>query len=290
MQRFSLKCAILCAILILSVCSCVEAEVEGTADAGIYRFHGNVEGAEVYVDDQMVGTIKNGLLDLPVSVSGTPYQTYTFKKEGYYTYNGTINTVPAKGQVFHIYVSMTAMPLVEYSRVHLLVSPPDAKVTWDGEPAGDVPPTGILIIYNVAPGKHTVKVTKEGFLPIEQALTVTGNDVMRVPLSLTPVPLGSITFESVPAGASVYLDGQFRGMTPLSLHDVPAGSHAVMITSEGFQDVVSAVEVTGGKTTLVSETLNPGTPVPGSTRAALSPMVLAGGLAIAGLLVAYRRP
>ncbi|HII76205.1 MAG TPA: PEGA domain-containing protein, partial [Methanolinea sp.] len=126
--------------------------------------------------------------------------------------------------------------------------------------------------------------------PIEQALTVTGNDVMRVPLSLTPVPLGSITFESVPAGASVYLDGQFRGMTPLSLHDVPAGSHAVMITSEGFQDVVSAVEVTGGKTTLVSETLNPGTPVPGSTRAALSPMVLAGGLAIAGLLVAYRRP
>ncbi len=290
MQRSYLKCVVLCAILTLSIPFCVEADTLAGGDAGIYRFHGNVEGAEVYVDGQMVGVIKGGLLDLPVFASGTPYRTYSFQKEGYYTYNGVINSVPAKGQVLHIYVTMSAMPIVEYSRVHLLVSPPDAKVTWDGEPAGDVPPTGILIIYNVVPGKHTVKVTKDGYLPIEQVLTVARNDVMRVPLTLQPVPVGSITFESVPAGASVFLDGQFRGVTPLVLRDIPAGSHPVTLKSEGFQDAISAVQVTGGGNTLVSETLNPGTPVPGSTRAALSPLVLAGALAVAGLLFVSRRP
>ena len=290
MQRSYLKCVVLCVVLMFSIPFCVEADTVTGKDEGIYRFHVNVEGAEGYVDGQMVGVVKNGLLDLPLSESGTPYRTYSFQKEGYYTYNGVINSVPAKGQVLHIYATMTAMPIIEYSRVHLLVSPPDAKVTWDGEPAGEVPPTGILIIYNVVPGTHTVKVTKDGYLPIEQVLNVARNDVMRVPLTLQPVALGSITFESVPPGASVFLDGQFRGMTPLVLHDIPAGSHSVTLTSDGFQDKISAVQVTGGGNTLVSETLNPATPVPGSTRAAISPLVLAGALAVAGMLFVPRRP
>lgn len=289
MQHLYLKCIVLCAILTLSIPLCVEADTMESADAGVYRFHGNVEGAEVYIDGQLAGVITNGLLDIPVNLSGTPYRTYTFQKEGYYTYNGVINSVPAKGKVFNIYVTMSAIPLVQYGRVHLLVSPADAKVTWDGEPAGDVPPTGILILYNVAPGKHTVKVTKEGYLPAEQVLTVIGNEVKRVPLTLQPVPLGSITFETVPAGAQVFLDGQFRGVTPLALHDVPAGSHAVTLSSPGFQDVVSAVEVREGGTTTVSETLNAGTPVPGSTRAAMSSLVLALALSVAGLLLVSRR-
>ncbi|HOT02860.1 MAG TPA: PEGA domain-containing protein [Methanolinea sp.] len=290
MQRSYLKCVVLCVVLAFSIPFCVEADTLTGGDAGIYRFHVNVEGAEGYVDGQMVGVVRNGLLDLPLSTSGTPYRTYSFRKEGYYTYNGVINSVPAKGQLLHIYVTMTAMPIVEYSRVHLLVSPTDAKVTWDGEPAGEVPPTGILIIYNVVPGTHTVKVTKEGYLPIEQVLNVARNDVMRVPLTLQPVPLGSITFESVPAGASVFLDGQYRGVTPLVLHDIPAGSHSVTLTSDGFQDAISAVQVTSGGNTLVSETMNPATPVPGSTRAAISPLVLAGALAAAGMLFVSRRP
>jgi hypothetical protein len=268
----------------------VQADTVAGENTGTYRFHGNVDGAEVSIDGQMMGVIVKGILDVPVSVTGTPYHAYTFQKEGYYNYAGVINSVPAKGQIIHIYVSMSALPLVEYSRVHLLVSPTDADVTWDGTLLGKVPPTGIFIIYNVVPGKHTLMLAKEGYVTLNEVLTVPKNQVMRVPLTLQPVPLGSITVTSVPTGASVFLDGQFRGVTPLTLNDLPAGSHSVTMRGEGFQDVISAVEVTAGSTTMVSETLIPGTPVPGSTRAGMSSLMMVGGLAIAGLLLVFRKP
>jgi len=280
---------ILCAVLALFIPVSGQADTVAGGNAGIYRFHGNVEGAEVFVDGQLKGIIVQGILDVPMDVNGTPYRTYTFQKGGYFPYNGAIYSVPAKGQIDHIYVSMSAMPLVEYSRVHLLVSPADAEVTWDGASAGKVPSTGILIIYNVVPGKHTIAVTKEGYAPLNQVLSVPGNDVMKVPLTLQPILFGSIIVESVPVGASVSLDGKIVGVTPLTLHNIPAGAHSVTISSEGFQDATSTIEIAGGGTTVVSETLNPATQAPGSTHAGLSPAVMGAGLAIAGLLLATRR-
>ena len=44
-------------------------------DMGTYRVHVNVEGASVYFDGQLMGTIKDGILDVPVYVTGTPYRT-----------------------------------------------------------------------------------------------------------------------------------------------------------------------------------------------------------------------
>lgn len=290
MHRSCLWYMVLCAVLALCIPVLGQSESTAGENTGIYRFHGNVEGAEVFIDGQLKGVIVQGILDVPVDITGTPYRTYALQKEGYYTYDGAINSVPAKGQIMHIYAIMTALPLTQYSRVHLLVSPPDAGITWDGAPAGEVPSTGILILYNVVPGKHTVTATKEGFTPLNQVVTVPGNDVVKVPLTLQPIPSGALNVESVPAGASVFLDDRLMGVTPLSLQEIPAGTHTITLSSEGFQNAQSTVEVTGGSTVMVSENLVPATPVPGSTRAGLSPIVLAGGLVIAGLLVACKKP
>lgn len=289
MYHSYLKYLVLCAFLTILIPVSAQAEAVAGDATGIYRFHGNVEGAGVYIDGELKGVIEKGILDVPFVLNNPPYRSYTLQKEGYYTYNGVINSVPMKGQVVHIYVSMSAMPLVEYSKVHLLVTPTDADVTWDGNPAGKVPPSGILILYNVLPGRHTVTITKEGYLPVTQTVNVAKNDLMRVPVTLQPIPLGSISVTSVPAGASVILDNQVRGVTPLTLTDIPAGSHSIIIRGEGYQEVISSVTVTGGNTTVVSETLLPGTPVPGRTRAPIPSLLVIGALAGAGMILGFRR-
>lgn len=289
MRRSYLTCVVLFMSLILFVPFTVQADTATAGNTGIYRFHGNAEGAQVFVDGVLKGVIVEGILDVPVDVTGTPYHTYTLQREGYETYYGTINSVPARGQVISIYVPMSAKPVVEYSRVHLLITPPLAEVTWDGVSAGIVPDTGILILYDVVPGTHRLMVTKEGYVTLNEVLSVPRNDVMKVPRTLELLALGSITVESVPPGAAVYLDDKAVGVTPLALHEIPAGAHALRISGDGFQDSISSVEVTGGGTAIVSEALIPATPSAGKTSAGLSPFVMAVGLAIAALCVACRK-
>jgi serine/threonine protein kinase len=49
--------------------------------------------------------------------------------------------------------------------------------------------------------------------------------------------LGEISIESAPAGASVSLDGESRGITPLDVSDLPLGKHTVRIEKPGFEAV-----------------------------------------------------
>lgn len=289
MRRSYPICIVLFVSLALFVPFSVQGDTAAAGNTGIYRFHGNVEGAQVFVDGVLKGVIYEGILDVPVDVTGIPYHTYSLQKEEYETYNGTINSVPARGQVISIYVPMSAKPLVEYSRVHLLITPPLAEVTWDDVSAGIVPDTGILILYDVVPGAHRLMVTKEGYVPLHEVISVPRNDVMKVPRTLQPLALGSLTVESVPPGAAVYLDDKAVGVTPLTLNEIPAGAHSVRISGEGFQDSISSVEVTGGATAIVSEALIPATPSAGKASTGLSPIVMVAGLAIAALCVACRK-
>lgn len=45
---------------------------------------------------------------------------------------------------------------------------------------------------------------------------------------------GKIEVRSTPAGAEAYLDGVFKGYTPITLGNVPAGSHLVEVVKDGY--------------------------------------------------------
>jgi hypothetical protein len=91
-------------------------------------------------------------------------------------------------------------------------------------------------------------------------------------------PVGSISVISDPAGASVYLDGTFKGFTPITITGVSPTCgfldqpgrirgyyineehfpHQIKLTKMGYQEyTISDVLVTEGKTTSVSATLTP---------------------------------
>lgn len=48
----------------------------------------------------------------------------------------------------------------------------------------------------------------------------------------------SIAIDSEPAGAKVYIDGQLRGVTPLSvMMDKSLSSHTIRVQKEGYSDI-----------------------------------------------------
>ena len=69
-----------------------------------------------------------------------------------------------------------------------------------------------------------------------------------------PPPTTSVAFQSEPANAEVYIDGEFRGTAPLNLH-LAAGAHKVELRLEGFQVWERELTVVAGNDTRVAATL-----------------------------------
>jgi hypothetical protein len=68
---------------------------------------------------------------------------------------------------------------------------------------------------------------------------------------------GSLSVTCAPKGAKVELDGLTVGDTPGVKGGVPAGLHALRVHKDGFKTLRTAVEVTGGESTVVSDELPP---------------------------------
>jgi hypothetical protein len=63
----------------------------------------------------------------------------------------------------------------------------------------------------------------------------------------TPAPTpayGSITVTSSPAGADIYIDNVYKGLSPAVFDAVPNGNHVVLIKLDGYQDLLRSVTVT----------------------------------------------
>ncbi|MHC4506964.1 MAG: PEGA domain-containing protein [Planctomycetota bacterium] len=66
-------------------------------------------------------------------------------------------------------------------------------------------------------------------------------------LALAGGPLGpSVGVRSEPERASVFVDGGFRGTTPLALRGLDAGPHALRIEKAGFEPYFGSFDATGG--------------------------------------------
>jgi len=71
-----------------------------------------------------------------------------------------------------------------------------------------------------------------------------------------PPPTTSVAFHSNPNNAEVYVNGEFRGTAPLSLH-LAAGTHKVELRLDGFQIWERELTVVAGNDTRVAATLQP---------------------------------
>ena len=68
---------------------------------------------------------------------------------------------------------------------------------------------------------------------------------------------GKIKVTSSPSYAEVYLDGTYRGKTPITLSNVKVGKHTIKVTKKDYYDYSETVQVRGNVTTPVFAPLQP---------------------------------
>lgn len=115
--------------------------------------------------------------------------------------------------------------------------PTQARVTVDGKEIGNAPGE-----FSLAPGKHTIAIAAARYQPFAGELDVTGEGKSQ---TFTPklVPAwAEVTVTSEPVGAKLLVDGEERGVTPLTTQ-VLAGNHPVELRLEGFKSWTTDVQV-----------------------------------------------
>jgi len=66
---------------------------------------------------------------------------------------------------------------------------------------------------------------------------------VQVATSVNAALRGSVLVKSRPAGARVYMDGEFQGYTPMTVQTLPVGKHLLRLERPGFQQYGQILEV-----------------------------------------------
>ena len=68
---------------------------------------------------------------------------------------------------------------------------------------------------------------------------------------------GSLDISSTPQGSEIYVDGVYKGISPMILSDVTAGSHMLELRYPGYTSLKKSVEIKAGTTSYVDASLSP---------------------------------
>ena len=118
-----------------------------------------------------------------------------------------------------------------------------ARVTVDGEDRGVTPLT-----LRLPAGPHVLQVAVGGSEPRVIPLTILAGVQTAQYVELLNVPTtGTLEVRSDPSRARVYVDGQDRGLTPITLRDLLPGDREVVL-ERGSQRVVQRVRIEPGTT------------------------------------------
>ena len=242
-------------------------------------------GADIYVDG-------NYIAESPYIVTNLAPGSHTLRlhKAGYDEYLASV-TVSA-GQQTPVSVTFTPQHAAVGS-IEVASTPAGSSVYLDGNYVGQTPVGGYFDLTSILQGTHTIVIRHADFQDYMQSVYVQGGNVVTInarlsPNAPSPVPdtTGQIIVVSTPAGAELFLDNTFRGITPVTLSDIPAGSHVVMARQAGYADASQTVTVTGGQSIPVALGL---AEIPVTTKAPLTGIPVMGALAIAGMFLASGR-
>ena len=247
---------ILCVLLALAMAGFTSAEVTmqtGTSGSGNVYTTGNI-----YIDSTPPGV--TAVLDGGDEILYTP-GTFTsvlpgthsiiLAKPGYQTFATHVEV--QVGSTTN--VIQTLATVVNPGAISVSSDPRGAWLNVDGISMGKTN----QIVGNLAPGNHVVTISIAEYEMWQKTVTVTAGDITTVTAKLVPEvnpTTGDLQVTSIPSGAAVFIDGTYKGNTPvegpLDIIDLTPGSHALVLTRAGYQDYHSTVNIGAAKTEMVT--------------------------------------
>ena len=58
---------------------------------------------------------------------------------------------------------------------------------------------------------------------------------------------GIIEIETFPSDSEIYVDGDYGGISPTTLFNIPVGSHDIIIKKEGYEDFIEEIIIEAGR-------------------------------------------
>jgi len=253
------------------------ATLNQVTQPGGLSINSNPKGADFYIDNiymgvtnQIVGNLAPGNHNISLSLAG--YELWT----------GQSNVV--SGQVTSLNVNL--VPEVNPPSGDLRVSstPEGAAVYVNNDYHGTTPIIGSLDISNLNPGSYTLTLKKAGYVDYTSQVTIVAGTTTQVNGILTASQAPSVATAQIissPAGADIYINNQYVGITPIEFQDVKPGAYTVELRLPGYASYTTTGQVTGGQAISLNVALTPATTP--TTKSAASPFLVLLALGIVGL-------
>jgi len=222
-----------------------------------------VQTGNIYVNSNPAGAsaiLDNGYDQLTTpgtfNAVSTGWHNVQVSKSGYLVYSTDIEVKPGATSN----VMATLVPNTQYGSISVSSNPTGASLYVDTIYQG----VTNQIVSNLAVGTHTVTLKKSGYQDYSQSATV--NNAQTTYLSITLSPLsspttGDLDVSSTPSGASVYLNGAYKGETrssgPLYITGLSPGAYSTVLKKSGYNDYSTTANIVAGSTAKISAALQP---------------------------------
>ncbi len=214
---------------------------------GSLSVNSNPSGARVFLDNQYKG-------DTPLNLKDVPVGQYSIKLElpGYEEWNSSVAVLP----ILTVKITADLVPQAKpaFGSIAVNSNPQGARVYLDNAYKGQTP----VNLRDIPVGRHAIKIVLPDYQEWNSEIAVTTSQTARIFADLeSQKAYGSISVNSNPRGADIYLDDNYEGLTPLNLTEVPVGSHTIRIELAGYREWISEISVSSGQMSRISVDLEP---------------------------------
>jgi hypothetical protein len=122
--------------------------------------------------------------------------------------------------------------------------PPNALVVIDGYNQETTP----WVYTNLLSGYHTVEINYPGYEAYVTNVYLNDGESQEIDANLLTLGnYGSMFITSTPPGADVYVDGNYEGVSPVTVSALTQGPHIVELHLSGYDPQVRTVDVSSGQ-------------------------------------------
>lgn len=125
--------------------------------------------------------------------------------------------------------------------IEIKSDPMGASVIVNGIDRGKTP----LSLSGIPKGLVSVTLKHEGFKDLTRELSMHAGEVQELYLKLQPLA-GTLQLTTIPDGGRIYLNGLFRGKSPLVLTGIEPGTYQIKAEMDGYGEISREITVSNG--------------------------------------------
>jgi PKD repeat protein len=209
-------------------------------------------GATIFVNGNSYGAS-------PVTIPDLFPGTYSVMAtlNGYYADQQTVTVNPGRTTGYYPSLRSSPNPPVITGAISAQSSPSGATIYINGVNYGNTPFT----VHNLIPAAYSVMATLNGYVTSTQVITVSpGQTSVYYPTlqpSPYPVTTGMVFARSDPDGAAIYLNGNYDGVSPVTIPDLAPGTYSMKATLNGYAPDSQRITISPGHVSFYSPVFYP---------------------------------